>query len=397
MRLLIISESPLEKIGSDYYAIDTWVRVPQHLAHQCEQVTLWSPVIVHEAGANPSPDSWRVELGKLKIEHHDYYNSFATYYRMWLRRVLSWRRRADRLIKGHDVVVLRSPSPMLSLVAGCAKHQRKPLILMVLANLETQSNHVINNHGLKRLFYVAIVKLLVRQEVRYARDATLVYVYSNELARRHGGGNGRVKLMQDPHLSLNDFIQRTDTCQSDEVRLLRVCWLLPSKGLEYLLEAVALLVATGRRVRLEIVGKERVPGYQASLERLAERLGIRDSVAFAGWVPWDKIHEVYLRNDIHVISSLGEGSPRVIVEGFARGLPLVCTAVGGCVDYLTHEENALLVPPMNPKAMALAVERLMRDGVLRRKIINHGYDMARSVTFEKLGLQLMKEIQSVVS
>ena len=233
------------------------------------------------------------------------------------------------------------------------------------------------------------------QENWCVKQANLIYTYSNEIALRYRKDNDQVKLMQDPLLQSKDIIHRDDTCQDDEIRLLRVCWLLPSKGLEYLFEAIALLLEKGLRVRLEIVGKERSPGYQTELEQLVERLGIADKVDFTGWVPFDQMEEVYLRNDINIISSLGEGTPRIIAEGFARGLPLVSTTVGGCADTLTDNENAILVPPRDGKAIAEAVEKIILNGDLRRKIIVKGYQYARAATFETLGMQFLTEIQGI--
>lgn len=395
MRLLVISESPLEEIGRDYYAVESLVKIPQYLAAHCGHVTMWSPTVVREAGSPPLPGSWRMEPGNLTIKHQDYYYSFATYYRLWPWRRRVWRENADCLIKEHDLVMLIVPSPIISVVTESARRHRRPLVFIVAGDIETQSDRILYNRGLKRWLYLVLARLLAFQEVRCARHTAAVYVFSKELARRHEGNGRLVRLIQYPHLSLRDFVHREDTCQSDEIRLLRTCWLLPSKGIEYLLEAVALLLKRGLKVHLEVVGKQRVMGYQDSLESYAERLGIRDRVAFCGWVSFDKMAEVYLRSDINVISSLAEGTPRVIVEGFARGVPLVCTRVGGCEDFLAHEEDALLVSPGDPEAMALAIERIVRDGELRRKMIRHGYEKARSATFEILGMKLLEEFREI--
>ena len=397
MKLLIINENPLEKIGQEYYSVFSWIRFPLKLAAHCERVTMWCPVTVAVDGTTPPNDGWCVKLGNLRIEDLDYYESFVQYCRLWPRRVLAWRKQADRLIEEHDAVILRLPSPMVSLVTRCARRKGRPLILIVSGNIETQSDRIVGNRGLKRLFYLTLAKLVVLQDVRCARHAALVYVYSEELKRRFEICNAHVRIMRTPHLSLDDFVQRTDTCQSGEIRLLRVCWLLPSKGLDYLLEAVALMVKKGFRLRLEIVGKEKIPGYRARLEKLAGQLGIRDKVTFSGWVPFDRIKEVYLGNDIQVISSLSEGTPRCIVEGAACGLPLVSTTAGGCGDTLMHEVNALLVPPGDTVRMVAEIERIIKDKQLRLRLINEGYKMADTLTFEKLGTQFLNEIRGVIS
>jgi len=397
MKLLMIGESPLERVGTDYYAREPWVRIPQHMAARCERVTVWAPTIVRAPGQSPSPEYWRIEPSGLHINENDNYSSFRGYYRLWPRRVWAWRRAADRLLREHDAVLIRVPSPMLPLVVGRATRQQRPVILFIVGDSATQSDQLIARRGLARLAYGLLVRAVLRQELQAGRRAAAVYAWSSEIAQRHRRYHDTVTVMQDPHLSLKDFVHRTDTCQDAEVRLLRLCWLIPSKGLEYLLEAVALLQARGIQARLEVVGKEREPGYLAALEQRARDLGVGERVRFEPWVPFDRLGEVYARNDIQVVSSLAEGTPRCVIEGFARGLPLVCTAVGGCADTLLHERDALLVPPRDAGALAGAVERMVHDGSLRRRLIQEGYQRARSVTFEQVGVRLLAEIEAAVA
>lgn len=397
VKLLILSESPLDRIGEDYYAVDPWVRIPCYLSMHCDKVTLWAPVRVFDDHKKPAKDSWKVDLGKLKIEPLDPYVRFVDYYRLLPRKFLSWKRAAKRLLRGHDLTLIRAPSPMAPLLVNCVRRQKHPLVFMILLNLATQSDRIIQSRGLKKLIYKMLLKLFIYQERKAVKNSKITYVYSQELAERHHKSGVPIKMIQDSHLRLGDITPRLDTCQGPEIRLLRICWLIPSKGVEYLLEAVTLLLKRGLPVRLDIVGQEREAGYQASLEKYAQDLGIQDKVHFSGWLPFDRVGEAYLRNDIQILSSLGEGTPRCIVEGFARGLPLVCSNVGGCADTLVHEQDALMVPPADPKAIADAVEKLIREGELRRKLIQNGLEKARQATFENLGMQFLNEIQQVVA
>ena len=338
--------------------------------------------------------SWSVPLGQMEIAPYDHYSSFVAHYRLWPRRVLRWRNQANQLAAAHDVVVIRHPSPMVSVAARAARRQGKPLVMMVMSNV-AMTDRVLGNSGMVAKLYLGLAKLMVAQEVSCAKKAKRVYAYSKLLAHRHRYCRGRVTLMQDPMLSEKDFFERVDTCQSDEVRLLRVSWIQPLKGLEYLLEAQAMLLNQGYRVRLEIVGRERTANHQRKLEEQSQVLGIHKSVKFSGWIPYDRIHEAYARSDIQVISSLTEGTPRCIAEGAARGLPLVSTKAGGCADVLTHEVNALLVEPADPRAMAEAIERLIKDGEMRREIIKNGYAYAREATFEILGRRFLGELSEI--
>ena len=60
-----------------------------------------------------------------------------------------------------------------------------------------------------------------------------------------------------------------------------------------------------------------------------------------------------------VLPSLSEGSPNVLLEAMAAGLPIVSTRVGGVPETVTDGESALLVPAGDPTALATALRRLL--------------------------------------
>jgi glycosyltransferase involved in cell wall biosynthesis len=397
MKILLICENPLEKIGEQFFAVDSWMRFHMNLSKHCEKLTLLAPVKICDAGASPSAQAWRVDQRGFRIVALDYYNSFVTFYRLWLKRGRVWKREAERLVSEHDAVLIFHPSPMTPMISRIASKQKKPFVILLAGDLKAQSDRILGRVGFKQLCYKVLVRLWVWQEVKAGRRAEFVYAYSKELVARHQNGTKPVvKLARDLHTTLDDFFYREDTCQGSMVRLVRVCWLLPSKGIEYLFESIALLVKRGLPVQLDLIGQERTKGYQSKLEELAVNLGIREAVTFHGWVPFDGIGPYYINSDIQIISSLAEGTPRVIVEGGARGVPLVTTAVGGCPDALDHESSALIVPPADPVAMADAIERVVRDDSLRRHLIKTGYAEAKKATFEHKGVELLSDLESVL-
>ena len=164
--------------------------------------------------------------------------------------------------------------------------------------------------------------------------------------------------------------------------------LTPMKDVPTLLHAVALVVKQEPSFRLEIAG-----GGECSedLGDLARHLQLGDCVRFLGEVR--DVPELLARSRLLVLSSRSEGTPLVLLEAMARGLPVVATRVGGCAEAVTHEAG-LLVPPQDPSALAAALLTIWRDpaaatamGVAGRRHVEFAYG-ARQMVLEYESLYL---------
>lgn len=154
--------------------------------------------------------------------------------------------------------------------------------------------------------------------------------------------------------------QRTRT--EGPVRVLNVAALSVRKGHRDLLAAHAALRARGHDVFLTIVGDG---PERAGLEAEAVRLGIDGSVAFAGALSHEAVRAHYAEADIFCLPSYAEGVPTVLIEAMACEVPVVATHINGTPELVQDGEAGLLVPPARPDALADALERLVRDPLLR--------------------------------
>jgi glycosyltransferase involved in cell wall biosynthesis len=132
--------------------------------------------------------------------------------------------------------------------------------------------------------------------------------------------------------------------------------LMPSKGNQYFVEAVAHLAPRLPDARFVIVGEGEL---QPELEAQARRLGVADRIRFAGFQR--DIASVYAAFDVAVFPSLWEGTPLTAFEALAMGRPIVSTDADGLSDILTPGRDALVVPRRDGKALAEAIESLVRD------------------------------------
>ena len=122
-----------------------------------------------------------------------------------------------------------------------------------------------------------------------------------------------------------------------------------------LLHAFALLpFRNGLRLVLVGDGPER-----ENLNRQAAALGISSAVVFAGQVA--DVNPFYALASLFVLPSHSEGSPNVLLEALAAGVPIVATEVGGVPEVITDETTGLLVPPSAPDALAHAIDRALAE------------------------------------
>lgn len=139
--------------------------------------------------------------------------------------------------------------------------------------------------------------------------------------------------------------------------------LVPVKGLDTLLDALARMADRGCRLVLVGEGPSRAP-----LEAQAAALGLLARVRFAGQRPAGEIPRWLVAANLLVLPSLSEGRPNVVLEAHACGLPVVATAVGGTPELVTHGEDGLLVPAADAVALAAALDELVADGERRRAL-----------------------------
>jgi glycosyltransferase involved in cell wall biosynthesis len=152
--------------------------------------------------------------------------------------------------------------------------------------------------------------------------------------------------------------------QADTQIVLCVGRLSQEKGQADLIEAAAVLRSGNKReIQFLIVGDG---PDERRLKGLARSLRVEDWFIFTGYVV--DLRPYYTIADLVVLPSHTEGSPNVLLEAMAAGLPIVATAVGGVPEIVSNEKEALLVEGKNPAALAQAIERLLSDTFLRRQL-----------------------------
>lgn len=135
------------------------------------------------------------------------------------------------------------------------------------------------------------------------------------------------------------------------------------KRVDLVLAAVARLREGGARVRMIVAGKG---DARPALEDAARRLGIEDSVHFAGFVPDERKRELLSGSWVHALTSPKEGWGITSIEASACGTPTVASDSPGLRETVRHGETGLLVPHGDVDALAEALGRALRPGTRDR-------------------------------
>jgi L-malate glycosyltransferase len=153
------------------------------------------------------------------------------------------------------------------------------------------------------------------------------------------------------------------------------------KGIQYFLDAAAILAGRFPDVRFLVVGDGET---RKELEEYACRLGIEHRTVFAGFR--SDVPELLSEAAVSVLPSLSEGLSNSLLESMASGVPVVATNVGGNPEVIEDGVTGLLVPRRDPAALAAAVGRMLEDKDLAESFAQAGvrrvaelFSMERSV------------------
>lgn len=143
------------------------------------------------------------------------------------------------------------------------------------------------------------------------------------------------------------------------------------KGLEVLIQAMALMKDQVPETRLVIVGAGQL---ETEYRQLVSRHGLVSCVVFAGNVPDDELPKYYACSDMLALPSRdrSEGFGLTILEANATGKPAIGTTVGGIPSVIRHGYNGLLVPPNDPGALAETIQEVLSDDDMLKRMGRNG-------------------------
>jgi len=209
---------------------------------------------------------------------------------------------------------------------------------------------------------IAVSEQMKRDLIAQDVDGEKIQVVTNAVFEESGADTKRVRNQTRARLEIpqEEFIFGFVGRLSEE------------KGLNYLLEAVRRWTPKDYPWRLVLVGD----GPQRSaLEQTVRNFGLGGKVFFAGFQ--SDTAEWYPAMDAFVLPSLTEGTPMVLLEAMANGIPVIATSVGGVPAIISSGENGLLVPSEDSSRLLDAMQLLASDRDLRERLCTNAIRLIR--------------------
>jgi glycosyltransferase involved in cell wall biosynthesis len=285
-------------------------------------------------------------------------------------------------LEGLDILLVRSPTPLLPAL-GKVKKLSKSLLIVGDYNKSAKDLHLPFFRHKAVQVWAAFNKW---QQNKIVENA-LVFVNNGLIYNELVGKIKNLHQIKTTTLQPSDFFFREDTCQSDTINILYTGRLDLSKGLIEMIESLSLLRQSGINAFLHFVGWEEKNATIVLdiLKRHSNKLSLANYVVFHGKKKVGaELNSFYRMADIYVIGSKeNEGFPRTIWEAFANSTPVVASAVGSIPIFLRDGVDAILIKPSSVGEMTDAIVRLIKDGNLRRSIICLAHEAARENTLEK--------------
>jgi len=163
------------------------------------------------------------------------------------------------------------------------------------------------------------------------------------------------------------------------------------KGLDIVLNAIAILAGEGIAARLIVIGEdsssgtheaEPYGGERMRLSALTQELGISDRVQFIGKAGHDELPLYYNIADVCAVPSYSESFGFVALEAQACGTPVVASRVGGLRQLVIDEITGFTVAGHDPRDYARAMRRIFDDADLRQRMGSAARQLARTYSWQ---------------
>ncbi|MBT9587499.1 GT4 family glycosyltransferase PelF [bacterium] len=237
--------------------------------------------------------------------------------------------------------------------------------------------------GYFKLLWTRIFEALGRLTYDHCDGIYTLYRGNRELQVQFGAPREKIRIIPNGVRIERFQADRSPLPETGPLLVGFIGRIVPIKDLKTLIRAARLVVDRCPRAEFWVLGpSDEDKSYFEECQTLVGLLGLGEKLRF--WGPVD-VKQYYPRLQVQVLTSISEGQPLVILEGYCSGLPCVATRVGACsemIDGLTEDDrqlgrSGLVTPVCNPQATAEAILQILLHPEVHRQMVETALQRVR--------------------
>jgi phosphatidylinositol alpha-1,6-mannosyltransferase len=378
----IFTVKKLRRHDGSYYTYGGFGDYLAAMRSRFERIVL----VAHVDDASPPQGHYQIRPGPdLQVVHLPTYKSELG--ALLTLPIMFWR--SWQAAKRIDIAHARMPDYTGVVGAFVCRLQDVPVFCQVIDDwfLQAKQIPVMRKYGLGLLlkphlyFYDLCERLVCRGQMVFAQGTTCY-----EKHRR----SSDCKLVLSTAHHLSDIATPQSRFRRRPYTILTVARLNSVKNQQLTVRALGRLCAAGEDWRLVLVGEGNT---RSAIEELATSLGVRERLLFAGQVERGSVLWKFFDDaDCFVLSSRSEGTPKVLLEAMARGLPVIAPDVAGVPSIVGHDERGLLFQDNDVNGLMVALRRMANDKALRDALTRNGQAFALEHTVERATDRMLENV-----
>lgn len=299
------------------------------------------------------------------------------------------RKELKQALKGSDLVIGRYDSVIAFRIASIARSMKIPTMAEIMADpWDGYWNHGIIGKMLAPYMYYANKKAIFKSQ--YA-----IYVTDHFLQKRYPckGANINASNVQLSYIDPSVIDKRIEKINKTDFKKLTLVTTAAinvyAKGQEFVLRAIPKLQSKGYEIKYKLIGG----GSADRLKKIAEKLGIEDSVEFLGEQNMDFVLKSIDDADIYIQPSLQEGLPRSVIEALSRACPVIGSRTAGTPELI---DEICVVDRKSPHDIVRAICKISNKEEFLR-LSKNNFQRSKDFTIDLLNIRRNKFFENIKS
>jgi glycosyltransferase involved in cell wall biosynthesis len=261
-------------------------------------------------------------------------------------------------------------------------------------------SHLVCRDSLPNRFAYVYAKIMFATAVRHARRVITVSNFSRDsIQQRFRLPREKIRVIYNRlsdrgrDATLAPDLERLAAMKVSRPYILFVGMLKPYKNVQGLIRAFAAISLERRNShQLVVVGKK--SKFYPGLERLTKEIGLESKVVFTDYISDADLEVLYAGAAVFVLPSFNEGFGLTVLEAMAHGVPVIVSDTSSLPD--VAGDAGILVDPRDVQSIASAIERVIADENLRRRLARRGQERARLFSAKECARQHLEVYREVL-